>query len=372
MKKRIAILTSNHLEPSGIRQVYGGAERYGVELTRLLLEMDYDVEWWQVGDNWRKEIIPGVPIRGVPETDTPYQTMPHLNQVFFEQAVDADGAIYFVMYLAYPTVFPKSLSVSHGIYWDHPGIDKFLPGDSERQEWLRRLHLAIGGVKTVVSVDTATINWVRATWPILAQKFQYLPNFVDMDLFGTRQRQEPSPHPRIRIVFPRRATTVRGVNEAGKAALWLTDTQPDAEVHFVGRAHDDAMERILTAWASSHDRIFYYWLPPHLMAELYQSTDIVWIPTKSSEGTSLSCLEAMASGCAVITTWVGGLSDLIQDGYSGLLIEPTAQALLEATVRLIQDPMLRRRLGRHAQEVAETFSLDRWRTRWSQVITDTF
>lgn len=369
MKKRIGILTSNHFEPSGTRQVYGGAERYGVELTRLLLDMDYDVEWWQVGNNWQKEIIPGVSIRGVPETETPYQTMPHLNQVFFEQAVDADAAIYFVMYLAYPSVFPKSLSISHGVYWDHPGIDKYLPDDTDRQEWLRRLYLAIGGVKSVVSVDTATIDWVRATWPTLAQKFHYIPNFVDLEAFNRPQLAD-SPHSRVRVVFPRRATTVRGINEAGKAALWLSESQPDAEFHFVGRAHDDAMERTLTAWAASHERIFYYWLPPHLMAELYCSSDIVWIPTKSSEGTSLSCLEAMASGCAVITTTVGGLSDLVQDEYSGLLIEPTARALADATTRLIADPALRHRLGGHAREVAETFGLGRWRTRWAHIITE--
>lgn len=370
MKKRIAILTSNHFEPSGARQVYGGAERYGVELTHLLLEMGHDVEWWQVGDNWRKEIIPGVPIRGVPETETPYQTMPHLNQVFFEQAVDADGAIYFVMYLAYPTVFPKSISLSHGIYWDHPGIDKYLPSDQARQEWLRRMYLAVGGVKSVVSVDTATINWVRATWPTLAQKFHYIPNFVDRSRFFPPQ--DAGPHERVRVVFPRRATTVRGINEAGKAALWLTDSRPDTEVHIVGRAHDDGMERNLVAWAAAHDRLFYYWLPPHLMAELYRSADIVWIPTKSSEGTSLSCLEAMACGCSVITTPVGGLPDLVQDEYSGLLIEPTARALLDATVRLVRDPDLRRRLGRHAREVAETFGLDRWRAKWSRIIEETF
>ncbi len=368
MTQRVAILTSNHLEPSGIRQVYGGAERYGVELTRLLLDLGYDVEWWQIGDNWRKEIIPGVPLRGVPESDFPYQTMPHLNQVFFEQAVDADLAIYFVTFLAYPTAFPRSISVSHGIYWDHPGTDKFHPTQPERDEWLRRLELAIGAVRRVVSVDTATINWVRATWPILAAKFAYVPNFVDLQAFAPAARTAD----RLRVAFPRRATTVRGINEAGKAALWLTEGSEDIEVHFVGRAHDDAMERMLMAWASSHDRLYYYWLPPHLMPDLYRHMDIAWIPSKSTEGTSLSCLEAMASGCAVITTPVGGLSDLVQDNYSGLLIEPTARALHEATLRLQRDPDLRARLGRHAREVAETFGLDRWRQGWTRVIQDVF
>ena len=368
--RKVAILTSNQLEPSGARQVYGGAERYGLELTRLLLDLGYEVAWWQIGDNWRKEMLPGVPIHGVPETDTPYQTMPHLNQLFFEQAQDADFAIYFVTFLAYPQVFARSLSVSHGIYFDHPGTDKFHPTGPERAEWLRRLELAIGAVRKVVSVDTATIDWVRATWPGLAQKFCYVPNFVDLDRFHPAARGSAAHG--IRALFPRRATTVRGINEAGQAALWLIDAFPDLEVHFVGRAHQDGMEQALSHWAASHDRLFYYWLPPHLMAKAYRACDIAWIPTKSCEGTSLSCLEAMASGCAVVTTPVGGLADLVQDGYSGLLIEPTARELAEATRRLCLDPALRRRLGVHAREVAETFGLGRWQEGWRRAIQDAF
>lgn len=372
MKGRVAILTSNHLEPSGARQVYGGAERYGVELTKLLLNLGLDVEWWQIGDNWVKEIIPGVPIRGVPNSDIPYQTMPHLNQVFHEQAVDADYAIYFVTFLAYPTALPHSISVSHGVYWDHMDTDKFTPTGVDRAEWLRRLELAIGAVRRIVSVDTATTNWVRATWPTLAGKFSYVPNFVDLEAFAPPEGRVRRGRPGLRIVFPRRATTVRGVNEAGKAALMLTEEFPDVEVHFVGRAHDDAMERTLTGWASAHDRIFYYWLPPHLMPEMYRYMDVAWIPTKSCEGTSLSCLEAMASGCAVITTPVGGLSDLVQDGYSGLLIEPRVRELVEATRRLYHQPDLRAVLGAQARAVAETFDLRRWEKGWCEAINDAF
>ena len=369
MRGTVAALTTSHLEPSGSRQVYGGAERYGVALSRLLLEMGYRVEWWQVGDGWVRDMVPGVPIRAIPESRSAFQTMPHLNQIFFEQAADADFAIYFVMFLAYPLALHRSLSVSHGIYWDHPSIDALLPTVDDRAEWQRRLCLAIGGVRRVVSVDTATIDWVRATWPQLAAKFAYVPNFVDLDAYRPGDGDRPGP---FRVLFPRRATTVRGIHEAGQAAEWLLRDVPDAEVHFVGRAHDDALERRLTFWAQGRERLYYYWLPPHLMALAYRYADVAWIPTKACEGTSLSCLEAMASGCAVVTTTVGGLSDLVQDGYSGLLVEPTARALREATNRLYADARLRRRLGAHAREVAETFGLDRWQRGWAAAIEDAF
>lgn len=374
MRGRVAILTTNHLEPSGSRQVYGGAERYGMELSRLLLEMGYRVEWWQIGTGWVREMIPGVPIRSVPVSEGSYQTLPALNQTFAEQAIDADFAIYFVMFLAYPGALSRSISVSHGIYWDHPLVDSSLPTDGDRQEWSRRLSLAIGSVRKVVSVDTNTINWVRATWPELAAKFRYVPNFVDLEAFAPPPSGERSDGTgALRVVFPRRATTVRGIHEAGQAAQWLTEGHPDVQVHFVGRAHDDGTERRLAMWAGrSEGRLYHYWLPPHLMPLAYRHADVAWIPTKACEGTSLSCLEAMASGCAVITTAVGGLSDLVQDGYSGLLIEPTARALTDATLRLRADPALRRRLGGHAREVAETFGIDRWRRGWAATLQDAF
>lgn len=83
------------------------------------------------------------------------------------------------------------------------------------------------------------------------------------------------------------------------------------------------------------------------MPEVYRRADIVLVPTCYSEGTSLSCLEAMASGCAVIATNVGGLPELIINRFNGLLIAPEAEALAEALTQLIEQPELR-------QDIAET------------------
>jgi glycosyltransferase involved in cell wall biosynthesis len=109
-------------------------------------------------------------------------------------------------------------------------------------------------------------------------------------------------------------------------------------------------------------------LPPEQISEAYRLADISIIPTIQSEGTSLSCLEAQASGNAVIATTVGGLTDLILHAYNGLLIEPTGVDLYQALVRLITDDALRLRLSLKATEVAQTFSLNRWRSRWTETL----
>ena len=367
---KVGILTTNHYNPAGNRVIYGGAERYGIELTKLLLELGYEVEWWQVGTGWEKELLPGVPLHTISETGDSFQTCPRLNQSFYEQAVQVDYAIYFVTFLAYPQVIEKSISISHGIFWDYPGFDAVIPTEEHRRERLRRLWIALSGPRKVVSVDTATIQWATATWPGLWHKFEYIPNFVDLELFAAPALERDDQV--IRVLFPRRLTSVRGINEAARTAEILTQKYDNLEFHFAGRAHDDNLEKEMFQWAARHPHIYYYWKAPHEMARVYQNVDIVLIPSKSTEGTSLSCLEAMAAGRAVIASYVGGLPDLIIHGYNGLLVRPTVANLVSAVEELAFDSALRHQLGRRAREVAGAFSLGRWKRSWAGVIEKVF
>jgi glycosyltransferase involved in cell wall biosynthesis len=167
-------------------------------------------------------------------------------------------------------------------------------------------------------------------------------------------------------------TSVRGVNEAVRAAEVLTRRYPDLEFHFVGRGHEERAEQDLLKWAARHDRVYYYWVPPHQMPHVYRNVDIVLIPSTSTEGTSLSCLEAMAAGTAVVATWVGGLGNLVIDGFNGLLVEPTAKDLIKAIERLRAHPGLRRRLGANARKVARSFGLAEWKKRWRILLNEVF
>ena len=77
-----------------------------------------------------------------------------------------------------------------------------------------------------------------------------------------------------------------------------------------------------------------------------------------SEGLSNSVLESMAAGVPVVATAVGGTSEAVQDGVSGLLVPPTdAVALEHAICALLEDEALAARLGRAAlKRVSEHFS----------------
>lgn len=78
----------------------------------------------------------------------------------------------------------------------------------------------------------------------------------------------------------------------------------------------------------------------------------------------------MSSGCAVVSTYVGGLSNIIIDGYNGLMVKPAAKDISEAINRLIDDKELREQLISGALETAKRFSLDVWKFRWTKILKD--
>jgi len=86
---------------------------------------------------------------------------------------------------------------------------------------------------------------------------------------------------------------------------------------------------------------------PHV-AHWLNAIDIFVLPSLT-EALSNSLMEAMACGCAVVASNVGGNPELVTDGQTGLLFPPgDATALAAALHRLIADPSLRATLAANA------------------------
>ena len=95
------------------------------------------------------------------------------------------------------------------------------------------------------------------------------------------------------------------------------------------------------------------------VVEILSTTDIFVMPSHS-EGLSNAIMEAMASGCAVVASEVGGNRYLLQNSVSGFLFPAGDREALRAHVkRLIDDPAKRRTLGEAARKrIEEHFSWD--------------
>lgn len=92
----------------------------------------------------------------------------------------------------------------------------------------------------------------------------------------------------------------------------------------------------------------------------------VFVLSSDSEGTSLSLLEAMASGTAVVATAVGGTPDVIGPSGAGTLVQPRDAGVLAGAIQaLLVDPEQRREMGRLGRaRVQQAYSFEAMATSY--------
>jgi glycosyltransferase involved in cell wall biosynthesis len=75
------------------------------------------------------------------------------------------------------------------------------------------------------------------------------------------------------------------------------------------------------------------------------------LEVRGNEGFPRTHLEAMQFGLPVVGTRIAGVPEQVDEGVTGLLVEPSdAAGLADALLRLLQDPALRRRMGDAGRE----------------------
>jgi glycosyltransferase involved in cell wall biosynthesis len=88
------------------------------------------------------------------------------------------------------------------------------------------------------------------------------------------------------------------------------------------------------------------------LPRIYADLDLL-VVSSNNEGTPLSAIEAMASGCPVVATRVGGVPDIITDGVTGRLIAPgDAEGIADAVLKLCAAPETLSQLGQNAVSAA--------------------
>ena len=113
-----------------------------------------------------------------------------------------------------------------------------------------------------------------------------------------------------------------------------------------------------------------------LAAELNIAEDIRWLGacdarplmgafdmlalTSESEGHPLVVLEAMARGLPIVATRVGGISDTVQHGVNGFIAPVRGVSEIAAALEtLVNNPVLRERMGEASLARSRKFSVDR-------------
>jgi D-inositol-3-phosphate glycosyltransferase len=172
------------------------------------------------------------------------------------------------------------------------------------------------------------------------------------------------------LLFVGRIQPLKGVDVAIAA---LARLQPAADpAHLVviggpsgssGEQEQIRLERLATAQGLAERVHFIPPLPRHQLVSFYQAADAVLVPSRS-ETFGLVAAEAQSCGIPVIAANVGGLSYIIEDGRSGLLVDGHNPAEYAAAIdRVLGDADFARRLGSGAVTHAARFSWEATVTR---------
>jgi glycosyltransferase involved in cell wall biosynthesis len=215
-----------------------------------------------------------------------------------------------------------------------------------------RLACAICSDLIGVSADCAAI-WHKVE-AARAEKVSVIVNGIDTAAFPYSSRPPGGP---VRAVSVARLSAVKDPLTLLRATRRVIDDEPDFRLDLVGdgplRSEVEAeiarlrLERVVRMHGTLGD----------VRGVLAGASFFVLAST--SEGVSMTLLEAMATGLPVVATGVGGTPEVVVDGTTGLLVHPRDPgALADTMLWLLRRPETRQRMGLAARRrVEERFAM---------------
>ncbi len=203
---------------------------------------------------------------------------------------------------------------------------------------------------TVVAGNSRACLEELARWGVEPADRFYLPNAVDPQRFAVRAR---STHGPVTVGFVGRLTEAKHPELVVDVVADLAATGLEVRGLIVGdgplvslvdeRRRVRGVEEMVDRRAPTED-----------VAAALGEMDVLMLPS-DHEGMPNVILEAMSTGLPVVATRVGSVAEAVEDGRTGLLVEPRDHRALGAAVRLlVDDPEMRSGLGHAASERART------------------
>jgi glycogen synthase len=204
----------------------------------------------------------------------------------------------------------------------------------------------------VLAVSRAIQEDVLRIAPEVAGRCTVIYNGLEMPTLAPA----PLPFDSPRLVCVGRLVKEKGLDCALRAFAELSPRLPRARLTMAG---DGPLREALAQQAADlgiADRVdFTGWVAPERIPELMNSATVFLMPSRWREAFGLVTLEAMQMARPVVATRVGGTPELVVDGETGALVpRDDHAAMASATVALLEQPALAKRLGDAGRRRAAT------------------
>jgi glycosyltransferase involved in cell wall biosynthesis len=167
------------------------------------------------------------------------------------------------------------------------------------------------------------------------------------------------PDDRFLVGWIGRMTGVKRGADVLRAFRLLRDQGVDATLCMVGDGPErEQLEALASNLGLMHDCLFAGYQED--VGPFFAAFDAFLLPS-ANEGTPVTAIESIASGCPVVATRVGGVPDVVEEGVDGFMVEPgDLEAIADRLGRLAADPELRARMGAAGrQRVLPRYAVER-------------
>ncbi len=134
----------------------------------------------------------------------------------------------------------------------------------------------------------------------------------------------------------------------------IANVHRDWKLVFAGNGEIEDGKRISKELGIEEQCVFLGWINGEEKDKVFKESSILCLPSYA-EGFPMAVLDAWAYGLPVITTPVGGIPDIVNDGENGLLFNPGDEAALTQKLQLlIENNGLRAKLSEESLHLAST------------------
>jgi glycosyltransferase involved in cell wall biosynthesis len=218
----------------------------------------------------------------------------------------------------------------------------------------------------MVAVSASTAEAARAIDRIPESRLEIIRNGVDLDLY---QQRNTLPGGRVlkAIHAARLDHTTKDQRTLLRAVRLVVDQEPGFRLDIVGDGADRTVLEALCDELRLRSHVTFLGFR-HDVHKLLPQADL-FVLSSVTEGLPMTLLEAMAAGLPVVSTDVGGVSELVTRNETGLLVPAQSpEALAGAIQALLRDPERAERMGRAGRRrVEETFDIRRVAARYEQL-----
>ena len=268
----------------------------------------------------------------------------------------AEGGFDIINTHGWITGFAPAYKKLSGCRWVHTvhAVEKLrmrsMELDRKTRHTIEQMEAGVRQADGFIAVSRDVGRGLAATYGIPAGKIHTIPNGVDTTLFRPGRKDRT-------VLFVGRLSREKGIHlliEALPVVLQTDKTARFVVVAPVSPAHRKApaflrlREQIRMMERAFPGRVTVVedFLSQKKLARLYAAAAVFVLPSLY-ESFGMALVEAMAAGCAVVATRVGGMKEIV-NSRNGVLIRPDAKELAETVLALLEDNGRVRRLARQA------------------------